>query len=130
MKFDEFGSPGNGGGKRPVIIKPNPGHFGYVKLGSIYELTLSIQNTTAKAIRFRVGLLRPWLSLPNFFPFDFCANAPKTHTRAHTAHTHPPQFNPKLNGSLRALRRTHPRNEFQTRQFPAQSTQVSATYSG
>ena len=65
----------------------------------------------------RQGRKRPPL-LPNFFPFDFCANAPKTHTRAHTAHTHPPQFNPKLNGSLRALRRTHPRNEFQTRQFP------------
>ena len=55
----------------------------------------------------RQGRKRPPL-LPNFFPFDFCANAPKTHTRAHTAHTHPPQFNPKLNGSLRALRRTHP----------------------
>ena len=44
------------------------------------------------------------------------------------AHAHRPypasQFNPKLNGGLRALRRTHPRNEFQTRQFPAQSTQV------
>ena len=42
------------GSGRAVVIKPNPGHFGYVKLGSTYELTLSIQNTTARAVRFRV----------------------------------------------------------------------------